>query len=148
MKGKTWGNKKSLMESHNKQFRRVNWTPECKTHGEEGSATLLETHSVHANKLEVEFKFNLRLTTVHQHVLRKAHKSVGRKKPSPQVVRLFEPHPGLAGCSTYIETQPSHSTLPRVSCVCHARFACWSWERVASWLVGAGSERQVTARAS
>ena len=43
MKGKTWGNKKSLMESHNKQFRRVNWTPECKTQGEEGSA-ILETH--------------------------------------------------------------------------------------------------------
>ena len=32
-----------------------------------------------------------------------------------------------------------------VSCVCRARFACWSWERVASWLVGAGSERQVIA---
>jgi hypothetical protein len=29
----------------------------------------------------------------------------------------------------------------RVSCVCRARFAGWSWERVASWLVGAGSER-------
>jgi len=28
----------------------------------------------------------------------------------------------------------------RTSCVCRARFACWSWERVASWLVGAGSE--------
>jgi hypothetical protein len=24
------------MESHNKQFRRVNWTPECITQGEEG----------------------------------------------------------------------------------------------------------------
>ena len=43
MKGKTWGNKKSLMESHNKQFRRANWTPECITQREEGSATL-ETH--------------------------------------------------------------------------------------------------------
>jgi hypothetical protein len=34
------------------------------------------------------------------YVLRKAQKSVGRKKPSPQVVRLFESHPGLAGCCT------------------------------------------------
>jgi hypothetical protein len=25
------------VESHNKQFRRVNWTPECKIQGEEGS---------------------------------------------------------------------------------------------------------------
>ena len=33
----------------------------------------------------------------------------------------------------------------RVSCVCRARFTCWSWERMASWLVGAGSERQVIA---
>ena len=33
----------------------------------------------------------------------------------------------------------------RVSCVCRARVACWSWERVASWLVGAWSERQVIA---
>ena len=33
----------------------------------------------------------------------------------------------------------------RVSCVCRACFACWSWERVASWLVGAGLERQVVA---
>jgi len=34
MKGKTWGNKKSLMESHNKQFRHVNlsahWKTNCK----------------------------------------------------------------------------------------------------------------------
>jgi hypothetical protein len=29
MKGKTWEDKKSLMESHNKQFRHANWTPEC-----------------------------------------------------------------------------------------------------------------------
>jgi hypothetical protein len=35
--------------------------------------------------------------------------------------------------------------LGRVSCVCHVRFVCWSWERVARWLVGAGSERQVIA---
>ena len=49
------------------QFRRVNWTPECITQGEEGSATL-ETHAVHANKLEAEFKYNIWLTTVHQHV--------------------------------------------------------------------------------
>ena len=67
MKGKTWDNKNSLMESHNKQFRRVDWTPECITQGEERSATL-ETHAVHANKLEAEFKFNIRLTIVHQHV--------------------------------------------------------------------------------
>ena len=33
----------------------------------------------------------------------------------------------------------------RASCVCRARFACWYWERVSSWLVGAGSERQVIA---
>jgi hypothetical protein len=33
----------------------------------------------------------------------------------------------------------------RASCVCRARFAGWSWERVAGWLVGAGSERQVIA---
>ena len=36
----------------------------------------------------------------------------------------------------------------RVFCVCRAHFACLSWERVANLLVGAGSERQVTARAS
>ena len=29
--------------------------------------------------------------------------------------------------------------------LCMPCFACWSWERVASWLVGAGSERQVIA---
>ena len=67
MKGKTWGNKKSPMKSYNKQFRHVNWTPECITQGEAGSATL-ETHAVHANKLEAEFKYNIWLTTVHQHV--------------------------------------------------------------------------------
>ena len=33
----------------------------------------------------------------------------------------------------------------RVSCVCRAHFACLSWERVARWLVGVGSERQVIA---
>ena len=33
----------------------------------------------------------------------------------------------------------------RVSCVCRARFAGLSWERLANWLVGAGSERQVIA---
>ena len=43
MKSETWDNEKSLMESHNKQLRRANWTPECITQGEEGSATL-ETH--------------------------------------------------------------------------------------------------------
>ena len=120
----TWDNKKSLMESHNKQLRRVNWTPERITQGEEGSATL-ETHAVHANKLEAEFKFNIWLTTVHQHVRSKKSTekcwSVGRKKPSPQVVRLFEPHPGLlAGCCT-IETQPSQSTLPW--CSSHSKLA-------------------------
>ena len=36
---------KSLMESHNKRIKRVNWTPECITKGEEGSATL-ETRTV------------------------------------------------------------------------------------------------------
>ena len=55
------------------------------------------------------------------YVLRKAQKSVGRKKPSPQVVRLFEPHPGLAGCCTYIKSQPSQFTLPW--CSSHSKLA-------------------------
>jgi len=33
----------------------------------------------------------------------------------------------------------------RTSCACRARIACLSWERVASWLVAAGSEKQVIA---
>ena len=46
----------------------------------------------------------------------------------------------LFGCvSSYFWYRGGHLV------VCRARFACWSWERVASWLVGAGSERQVIA---
>ena len=37
MKDKTWDIKKSLMESHNKQFWRAHWIPECITEGEEGN---------------------------------------------------------------------------------------------------------------
>jgi len=67
MEGKTWGNKKSLMKSYNKQFRHANWTPECITQGEEESA-ILEIHDCSCKKLEAEFKYNIWLTTVHQHV--------------------------------------------------------------------------------
>jgi len=41
----------------------------------------------------------------------------------------------LFGCvSSYFWYRGGHLV------VCRARFACWSWERVASWLVGAKSE--------
>jgi hypothetical protein len=110
MKGKTWDNEKSLMESHNKQFRRDNWTPECRTQGEEGSTIKDPRLFMQTNwKLSSNIAFDLQQCTS-MYVLRKALKSVGRKKPSPQVVRLFEPRPGLAGCCTYIETQLSQST--------------------------------------
>jgi hypothetical protein len=45
----------------------------------------------------------------------------------------------------YLAACPLSGLLGRVSCVCRARCACLSWERVANWLVGAGAERQVIA---
>jgi len=122
MKGKTWDNKKSLMESHNKQFRRVNWTPECITQGEEGSTTFRDPWLfIQTNwKLSSNITFDLQQCTS-MYVLRKAQEKCWKEKPSPQVVKLFEPHPGLAGCCTYIETQPSQSTLPW--CSSHSKLA-------------------------
>ena len=55
------------------------------------------------------------------YVLRRAQEKCWKEKPSPQVFRLFEPHPGLAGCCTYIETQPSQSTHPW--CSSHSKLA-------------------------
>ena len=81
IKGKSWGNKKSPMKSYNKQFRHVNWTPECITQGEEGSATL-ETAPwlfMQTNwKLSSNLTFDLQQCTS-MYVLRKAQKSVKRK---------------------------------------------------------------------
>jgi len=84
MKGKTWDNNKNLMESHNKQFRRVYWTPERKTRGEKGSATL-ETH-------EIGSWVNIWLTTVHQHVrCKKSTKKCLRKNLRLKLLGCFNP---------------------------------------------------------
>ena len=117
MRGKAWDNKKSLMEIHNKQFRSINWTPECKTQASGGRERHVRDPWLF---MQTNWKLTSNLTSDLQqctsmYVLRKAQKSVGRKKPSPQIVKLFEPHPGLAagGC-IFIKNSTISVHIPNV----------------------------------
>jgi hypothetical protein len=56
--------------------------------------------NVHANKLEAEFKFNT-FNRAPACTSKGKHEKVWKEK-TPEIVRLFEPHPSLAGCCPYI----------------------------------------------
>ena len=91
MKGKAWDNKKSLMEIHNKQFRRINWTPECKTQARGGRERHVRDPWLF---MQTNWKLTSNLTSDLQqctsmYVLRKAQKSVGRKNLRLKLLGCF-----------------------------------------------------------